>query len=302
MRGEIDQRAAEVWRLARAQHGVLTRRQLLALGFSSNAIDRRIASGRLHVLWPGIYAVGRPDVTRLGLLMGAALACGRGSALSHAHAAELWEIAGLAHGLIHVSVRGTQRRGPGGIRVHRRATLSEQHVTTCRGIPVTTPIVTLIDFASQHNATEAERAINEADRQDLVNPDELRAGLDVAPSWPGIALLREILDRRTFALTDSELERRFLPLAHAVGLPPPLTQTRVNGFRVDFYWPALPLVVETDGLRYHRTPAQQARDRLRDQAHAAAGVTTLRFTHAQIRYEPHHVEAVLSAVRDRLVA
>ena len=33
----------------------------------------------------------------------------------------------------------------------------------------------------------------------------------------------------------------------------------VNGFRVDFYWPDLGLVVETDGLRYHRTPAQQAR-------------------------------------------
>ena len=36
------------------------------------------------------------------------------------------------------------------------------------------------------------------------------------------------------------------------------------------------LVVETDGLRYHRTPAQQSRDRRRDQAHTAAGLTPLR--------------------------
>ncbi len=48
----------------------------------------------------------------------------------------------------------------------------------------------------------------------------------------------------------------------------PLTGRRVNGFKVDFWWPELRLVVETDGLRYHRTAAQQTRDRLRDQAHS----------------------------------
>jgi very-short-patch-repair endonuclease len=74
----------------------------------------------------------------------------------------------------------------------------------------------------------------------------------------------------------------------------------VNGFRVDFYWPELGLVVETDGLTYHRTPAQQAEDRRRDQAHTAAGLTVLRFTHAQVRYEPGYVEQVLRAVARRL--
>ena len=58
----------------------------------------------------------------------------------------------------------------------------------------------------------------------------------------------------------------------------------------------LGLVVETDGLRYHRTPAQQSRDRLRDQAHAAAGLTPLRFSHAQVRYDPAHVRMTLMAV------
>jgi very-short-patch-repair endonuclease len=103
-----------------------------------------------------------------------------------------------------------------------------------------------------------------------------------------------MLDRRTFRLTKEELERRFLPLAREAGLPMPLTGEWVNEFEVDFYWPQLGLVVETDGLRYHRTPAEQARDRLRDQAHTAAGLTQLRFTHGQVRYEPDHVRAVLS--------
>lgn len=76
----------------------------------------------------------------------------------------------------------------------------------------------------------------------------------------------------------------------------------MNGFEVDFWFPDLGLLVETDGLTYHRTPAEQARDRLRDQVHTAAGLLPLRFTHAQVRYEPEHVERVLSAVAARLRA
>ena len=122
-----------------------------------------------------------------------------------------------------------------------------------------------------------------------------------ACSEASLAKLRETLDRRTFTLTDSELERRFLPLARRAGLPQPCTQAKVNGFRVDFYWPDLGLVVEPDGLRYHRTPAQQAQDqRPRPEATLAAGLTPLRFTHAQVRFEPEHVHRTLAAVRGRL--
>ena len=75
-----------------------------------------------------------------------------------------------------------------------------------------------------------------------------------------------------------------------------MTGRTLNGFKTDFHWPDLGLVVETDGLRYHRTPAQQARDRVRDQAHAAAGLTPLRFTHEQVRFDPDYVRATLAAV------
>ena len=112
--------------------------------------------------------------------------------------------------------------------------------------------------------------------------------------------MRELLSERTFRLTDSELERRFLGLVREAGLPMPLTRQRLNGFRVDFVWPDLGLVVETDGLRYHRTAAQQARDRQRDQAHPAAGLTPLRFTHAQVRFEAGYVRFTLVAVVCRL--
>lgn len=70
-------------------------------------------------------------------------------------------------------------------------------------------------------------------------------------------------------------------------------------FEVDFHWPGLGLAVETDGLRYHRTPATQARDLLRHQVHTAAGLTQLRFNHYQIKHEPGHVRAVLATVAKR---
>jgi very-short-patch-repair endonuclease len=100
-------------------------------------------------------------------------------------------------------------------------------------------------------------------------------------------------------VTRSKLERRFIPLAKSAGLPVPLTRQWVDGFEVDFWWPDLGLVVESDGLTYHRTPAEQARDRLRDQAHAAAGHECLRFTHEQVFYEAGHVVRTLRAVAER---
>ena len=188
------------------------------------------------------------------------------------------------------------------VRASSSTGVPDLEVTERHGIPVTTPIDTLIDIAPQLSPDELEAAINEADKRDLVNPEELRAALDALAPRPGVGILRETLDRRTFTLTDSALERLFLPIARRVGLSKPETGQWLNGHKVDFYWPDLGLVVETDGLRYHRTPAQQAVDRRRDQAHAAAGLTPLRFTRAQVRYEPAHVQQTLTAVAKRLLS
>jgi very-short-patch-repair endonuclease len=95
-------------------------------------------------------------------------------------------------------------------------------------------------------------------------------------------------------MSDEELERRFLPLARGVGLPLPQTKVIVDGYEVDFFWPNLGLVVETDGWRYHRTPAAQSRDARRFQAHVASGRTPIRFSHFQVEHEPEHVRKILS--------
>jgi very-short-patch-repair endonuclease len=232
--------------------------------------------------------------------MAAVLACGGGAVLSHSSAAALWRIGSEQSGLVEISLPSSSRRRRPGIRIHRRSSLNlGRDLTTEHGIPVTTPIQTLIDVSLRLDRPGVERMINEADKYSLTNPPQLRKALDARTGEPGVAKLRHILDRRTFRLTKEELERRFLPLARKAGLPSPLTGQFVNGFEVDFYWPDLGLVVETDGLRYHRTPAEQARDRLRDQAHTAAGLTQLRFTHEQVRYEPEYVTRILAQTASR---
>jgi len=289
-----------LWTLAERQHGAVTRAQMLELGYSPQAIRHRVVNGRLHPVHRGVYAIGRPQLTRHGRWMAAVLSCGPQAALSHLSAGSIWKISAEGRAEVEVSVPAAVARVRPGVLVHRRARLSSEDITHHLGIPVTTPILTLIDLAVVLRRGHLEAAINEADKRGLTDPESLRSALDGVTGLPGLAALRDTLDRRTFTLTDSELERRFLPLARRAGLPLPRTGRRVNGFKVDFHWPELGLLVETDGLRYHRTPAQQAKDRLRDQVHAAAGLTPLRFTHAQVRFEPDHVETILTSVARRL--
>jgi very-short-patch-repair endonuclease len=293
------ERSRRAWVLAATQHGVIALFQLVALGYSLRSIKHRVATGRLHPIHRGVYAVGRRELTRKGEWFAAIVACGDGAALSHQSAAALWAIRAESGRRIHVSVpRSADPRHPG-IEVHRRSSLAAEDLTRRDQIPVTTPLRTLIDLGTRLPSYVLEAAINEADKLDLIDPVALRAALDQRRGQRGVRPLREILERGEFVLTDSELERRFLPIAKRAALGKPLTQQWVNGFRVDFYWPELGLVVETDGLRYHRTPTEQARDRLRDQAHVAAGLAPLRFTHWQVRYDPKQVERTLRAAAGR---
>ena len=55
---------------------MLTRGDLLSLGFTAKGIKHRVASGRLHPLAAGVYAVGRPELSPNGRWMAALLACG----------------------------------------------------------------------------------------------------------------------------------------------------------------------------------------------------------------------------------
>lgn len=291
---------SRAWELAARQHGVVTRRQLLGLGLSARAVQHRIDKGRLHPVDRGVYAVGRPDLSRRGLWMAAVLGCGEGAALSYGSAAALWGVGQERRDLVEVSAMSCSVRHRPRLHVFRRSNLRAAEIVVRDGIPVTSVVRTLIDIAGRLDRTALERAVNEADRLGLIDPETLLDAVALHPGKRGVRPLRDLLGERAFRLTDSELERRFLHLVAEAGLPVPLTQQRLNGFRVDFFWPDLRLVVETDGLRYHRTASQQTKDHRRDQAHLTAGFTPLRFTHAQVRFQAGYVRLTLVAVVNRL--
>lgn len=229
-----DRRSREAWGLAGRQHGIVARRQLLGLGFNSAEIEHRISRGRLHVVMRGVYAVGWPQLTAKRRWMAAVLACGEGAALSHQSAAALWGIGRERRGRIDISVRRRSELERPGLRVRTRAKLDAARIVAKDEIPVTEVVQTLIDLATELPPRGVERAVNEADKHDLVDPETLRSRLGSYKGEPGVKPLRTLLDKRTFRLSDSDLEILFRPIAAAVGLSPPLSKQLVNGWEVDF--------------------------------------------------------------------
>src|SRR3954454_3504507 len=183
-----------VWVLVRRQHGVITRGQLLELGYTPKAIKHRVNAGRLHPIHRGVYAVGRPDLTQHGRWMAAVLACGPQAVLSHGCAAALWDIAPW-RGAIHVSAPADRRRR--GITNHFRL-LTDDERQTRQGIPTTSPALTLIDLATQLSRPRLERAVDDADARNVITVLALRDALDRSPSHPGLRTLRTLTDERTF--------------------------------------------------------------------------------------------------------
>ena len=295
-----DARSKQAWELAGRQHGIVTRRQLLALGFSSGSIEHRRETGRLHLVARGVYAVGWPALDLRRRWMAAVLTCDEDAALSHRSAAALLGIGRELPGRIDVSVpRRCELRRPG-LLIRGRPSLTASDIGSSEGIPVTSSVRTLIDLATELDPTPLERAVNDADKRGLIDPERLHEEIGHFGGEPGVRPLRLLLDKLFFRLSDSDLEIYFRRIVKAAKLPTPISKQRVNRFEVDFFWPDLGLVVETDGLRYHRTPSAQTRDARRDRAHVMAGMTPLRFTHYEVRYEPARVRGALTKTIDLL--
>jgi len=72
----------------------------------------------------------------------------------------------------------------------------------------------------------------------------------------------------------------------AHGLERPLVNPRIGAWTPDFLWPQRQLVVETDGVAFHRTAAARRRDAKKDAALRGVGLTVLRLTWAEVTARP----------------
>lgn len=302
-------RDALIRTLAAPQHGIVTRRQLLAEKLPSHAIDNRVRDGRLVVLYRGVYRVPGPVVDRYEREMAAVLACGHEAVLSHGSAIRLWALGRAprggraaprpdpapnlrrpdpAHGpVIEVSVVDAYRRPGPSVRVHRLVRLDSEDRATAHGIPVTAPARTILDFATTATAREVERAVARAEREGLAGRDDVAGVVVRYRHAPGAAMVRAVLARGDApAFTRSEAEERFLALVRRARLPAARSNVVVEGHEVDFLWSAARLVVEVDGAEWHARPGAFERDRRRDAILLAAGYRVMRVTWRQLHDEP----------------
>jgi very-short-patch-repair endonuclease len=279
---------AAVAKLAELQHGVVSRVQMRAVGLGEGAIKHRIEHAFLHRVHRGVYRLGHLAPIPFAREAAAVLACGERAAVSHRSAASLWALAPAPKGEVEVTVPPGGRRPRVGIRFHRSSLLLAE-VTTCHGLPVTTPQRTLVDIARETPAPVLERAVADAQRRRLV----ARTALLRVEGAPRLRALVESEGGPAF--TRSEAEARITRLLRKAGLPPADHNVQVAGHEVDLIWREERLVVEIDGYAYHSGRAAFERDRSRDADLMAAGLQVLRITWRQLADEPERVVALLAS-------
>jgi hypothetical protein len=285
--------------LAERQHGVIARWQILELGTSEGLIQRRIAGGMVIPVFHGTFTLGRRRLGQDGRRMAAVLASGPQAVLSHTSAMELWGMRGSREP-IEVLRRsgGAWHRHPG-IQVHQTRSLPPEHVTTERGIPVTTIERALLDMAGRLTAKQQERALVAADRSGRVDWPALQCLVARGRGKKGIGRLRRVameVDPRAVD-TRSPLEVDFLALCREAGIPPPQVNVFAGSYLVDFLWPDQRVVVETDGYAYHRDRPAFEGDHERTVALTAAGYEVHRATYRMLTWNP---DPILNLVRRAL--
>jgi len=284
-------------RLARRQHGVVARRQLLALGMSRRAIVGRLTRGQLHEVLRGVYVVGSRRISRRGRWMAAVLAAGDGAVLSHRSAARLWQLLPPAAEWMDVTCppgRVVRRKGI----VSHESPMRDDEWEVVDGIPVTAPFRTIFDLAAVVGERELERAWHEAGARELRAKVSLPMLLERYPGRRGTRRLRALLaSKEPETVTRNDFEEAFLVLVDAYGLSRPRMNAdlalRGRFFEIDCLWERERVALELDSRGIHGTPKKFESDRQRDRILVAEGWRTMRVTWQQLKEEPEAIVADL---------
>ncbi len=275
--------------IAAAQRGVLSRRQALDAGFTERMIGRRVATGRWHIIHPGVYALaGTPDDEARGH-WAAVLHAGPGCPIGMHTAArihrfdEAFEQPGIT-----VLVDGDRRSPPPGIIWRRQVDLAEEDSVEVDGLPVTSIQRTAMDLAGDRSVsvTRLRRLVESAivDRRMDVTDFAMVLGRVRRSGKYGVRKMSQVLDDLGpgDALAHSELERLMDVVIDLAGLPQPVHEYPLPGAWdrpgfVDRCWPEARLVAEADGRRWHDRHQQIAIDHDRSLDAQAVGYQTSRF-------------------------
>jgi hypothetical protein len=286
----------EILALAGRQHGHVTRTQLLGLGVGRGAITGRLEAGEYAAVHAGVYCIGPRRDDPVSRAAAAVLACGEGTALSHASAASLWEFLPRWSFPLEVMARGERERP--GITAHRCQSLTRRDITRQRGIPTTSPARTALDIAPRLSKKGLTRLVNDARRDGYLRLPALTDVLQRNPRHPGTKLLRPFVENPRNP-TRSPLEDAFLALVEKYDLPTPHINVHRNGREIDAIFPAHHLIVEMDGWDYHKDQEAFEDDRERDADNLDHGLGTVRITERRLKENSDHEAARLRRILNR---
>jgi hypothetical protein len=268
--------------LAERQRGYVVWRQLIRVGVGREAISRRVKSGRLIVVYRGVYAVGHVPSLPQDRAYGALLACGPKAVLSHGTAATVYGIYRRWDLPFEVTAPRLRRRN--GIRAHR-STLTRDDTSIQQGLRVTSPARLLLDMAPRLTDKQLRRAFNKLRLSHNLTEEQLRDVLERFPRHPGAQRLRALAGMHRGA-TRSGLEDKFADFCERWGLSEPLVNEKINGREVDAYFPNERLIVEIDGYDVHSGRVSFEDDRDRDAEMLALDLPTVRVTEQRIDNDP----------------
>lgn len=225
--------------------------------------------------------------------MAAVLPCGTGAVLSHQDAGGLWRLPRRRNGdrTTPIDVTVPHRRGGRprpGLIVHRTPTLGADEVTVANGIPVTSPVRTILDLATVLPRRQLERAVDEAERLGLCTEQELKMVAAAHAGRAGAGALARLLREHAAGTTATrnDFEELFLELCRRNRLPQPEVNVPLLDYVVDFFWRDAHLIVEADGRATHGTRRAFQEDRERDGRLAVAGYVVVRFTWWDVTRRP----------------
>jgi very-short-patch-repair endonuclease len=283
--------------LASRQHGVVSRPQLIELGFGRQAILRRLQSRRLVRLHPGVYAVGHWALTPASHDLAAVFACGPQALLSHRAAGARLGLLRRGGGPIDVTAPRGCKPKPG-ISVHNTRLIHPDDRREVDGIPITSVARTIVDLADVLTDRPLTAVVNEAEVLRLFDLKAIEQTMERLPGRRGARRLRRVLASYTEppGYSISEAERLLLSLCEQYALPRP-SRVALHGFELDFYWADARLAVEVDGRAFHGTNRAFHEDRRRDRRLAAHGIQVARITWADLTDAPARLARELHAIR-----
>lgn len=207
----------------------------------------------------------------------------------------------------HITLqRGSYTTRPN-VVVHTSDELTLEDRVFVQGVPVTSPVRTIIDLARAERAPRLTAVIDGALRDRLITEELLLRRIAELRSQGryGVPKLLAVIEGvEAVRGGHSWLERRYLQLTAAAGLPRPHTQRhlgRVDGrlIRVDCYYADSDIAVELLGYRWHRSRAQLRRDSERVNRLQLDGRLVLQFTYDQITLGPEVVLATVVEARTK---